>query len=215
MNVDLHTHSIISHDGGISEKDYKKVLDTGVLDCVAITDHNDISFAQKMHKELGERIIIGEEIDTQDGQIAGLFLTKRLHAWLSVSQAIREVREQGGLVYVPHPLQSWRNSINREKLEEVIGDIDIIEVFNSRTIKKSDTEKTLQFAQEKGIAMASSSDAHGYRGLGVAYSILSSQPTVENLVKLLKHADYKKGKAPILTRFAPKFHRVRHSIHNV
>lgn len=51
--VDLHTHSIISHDGGITASQYERILRTGELDCVAITDHNETSFARIMQKKIG------------------------------------------------------------------------------------------------------------------------------------------------------------------
>jgi len=44
--------------------DYKRMLQSGGLDYVAITDHNRIDFAQAAQAELGDSIIIGEEIMT-------------------------------------------------------------------------------------------------------------------------------------------------------
>jgi len=52
--VDLHTHSIISHDGELLLFQYEKVLQSGELDCIAITDHNETSFATNNAEELGD-----------------------------------------------------------------------------------------------------------------------------------------------------------------
>jgi Predicted metal-dependent phosphoesterases (PHP family) len=71
--VDLHTHSIASPDGSLNEDNYRKMLETGRLDCIAVTDHNTIAFAKELHANLGDRIIVGEEITTLDGEIIGLF----------------------------------------------------------------------------------------------------------------------------------------------
>ena len=60
--VDLHTHSKLSPDGSIEEKDYKKVLQTSSLDAIAITDHNTIEYAIYCQRILGKKIIVGEEI---------------------------------------------------------------------------------------------------------------------------------------------------------
>lgn len=73
--IDLHTHSILSHDGGIKTQEYEKVISELKLDFVAITDHNKIAFAKEMQDRLGERIIIGEEIMTSEGEIIDLFLS--------------------------------------------------------------------------------------------------------------------------------------------
>src|SRR6266852_4695389 len=102
--VDLHTHSQASLDGGLSAADYHNMLaqDNG-LQCVAVTDHNSIAFAQKLQAELGERIIVGEEITTAEGEIIGLYLKKTVPGGRSLAETVRSIKEQDGLVYVPHP----------------------------------------------------------------------------------------------------------------
>src|SRR5215467_13245977 len=100
--IDLHTHSIISQDGGITASQYEKVLQSGMLDCIAITDHNETSFARIMQKKLGDRIIVGEEIETTEGEIIGLYLHETIPGGISVDEAIASIKHQGGLVYVPH-----------------------------------------------------------------------------------------------------------------
>ena len=74
FKVDLHTHSSASHDGGISFEQYQLALSTGLLDAIAVTDHNSIETAQALHELLGDQIIVGEEIMTSQGEIIGLFL---------------------------------------------------------------------------------------------------------------------------------------------
>ncbi|MDA1317355.1 MAG: hypothetical protein O3B87_05045, partial [bacterium] len=100
--IDLHTHSVLSHDGGISELEYKSVLDAHILDFVAITDHNQIEFALQMHEQFPEKIIVGEEIKTNEGDIIGLFLTKLISPGLSSKKTVELIKDQDGLVYIPH-----------------------------------------------------------------------------------------------------------------
>jgi predicted metal-dependent phosphoesterase TrpH len=71
--IDLHTHSSASSDGGITADQYSKIISQNILDYVAITDHNKVSFAMKLSEELGDKIIVGEEIMTSEGEIIGLF----------------------------------------------------------------------------------------------------------------------------------------------
>ncbi len=77
IKTDLHTHSAASPDGSITVNQYKETLAKQTLDCIAITDHNRIDFALSLQQVLGpEKIIVGEEISTKQGDIIGLFLTK-------------------------------------------------------------------------------------------------------------------------------------------
>src|ERR1039457_5438980 len=103
FKVDLHTHSPASPDGGISADQYIEAISTGVLDCVAITDHNRINFAKKLNHSVGDKIIIGEEIMTSGGEIIGLYRNEQVPANLTPIDTIRIIKDQGGLVYIPHP----------------------------------------------------------------------------------------------------------------
>src|SRR5579859_2648799 len=94
--IDLHTHSIVSYDGGIREDEYKKLLTNNVIDFVAITDHNEIRFALMMQRRYGEQIIVGEEIMTAEGEIIGLFLKERIEPGLPVEETIQAIRMQRG-----------------------------------------------------------------------------------------------------------------------
>lgn len=207
--IDLHTHSIISYDGGIDEKGYQRILESGILDVVTITDHNEISFAQKLKVKLGEKIIVGEEIDTSDGQLIGLFLEEKIEPGLSPKQACRQIHEQGGIVYAPHPFEAIRLSMQRVVLENIVKDVDIIEVFNARGVMRGKPAEAQAFAEQFGLAMAASSDAHGIRGLGTSYSIAEQLPESKTIVHLLNNANFKKKYAPLLTYFSPKFNSLK------
>src|SRR5258706_6823038 len=111
MKIDLHTHSIFSPDGGITEKEYEEIISKKILDVIAITDHNRIGFAQKMQKKLGKSIIVGEEIWTSDGELIGLFLTKEIKPHLSLRETLKAIHDQDAIAYVPHPLDIFRKGI--------------------------------------------------------------------------------------------------------
>src|SRR5579863_72393 len=125
FKVDLHTHSIISQDGGVTAAQYEKILQTGELDCIAITDHNETSFARIMQKKFGNRIIIGEEISTKEGEIIGLYLHETIPGDISIDEAISSIKHQGGLVYIPHPYERFRKGLQQDTIERIAADIDI------------------------------------------------------------------------------------------
>src|SRR6185437_1772474 len=175
--IDLHTHSIISQDGGITAAQYEKILQSGELDCIAITDHNETSFARIMQKKLGERIIIGEEISTPEGEIIGLYLQETIPGDIDLDEAVASIKYQGGLVYIPHPFERIRKGLKSSSMERIKSDIDIVEVFNGRGRFRGKPKLAQKFAQEYHFPQAASSDAHGSKGLGFTSSNLTDFPT--------------------------------------
>lgn len=213
--IDLHTHSSTSPDGALLARHYQKALKQGVLDYIAITDHDSISLAQKLHGELGERIIVGEEITTREGEIIGLYLSGTVPARLSALDTVRAIHEQGGIVYIPHPFETVRKGISRATLDRIKENVDIIEVHNGRAIFQSRGGQASAWASRYGMPSASSSDAHGWRGWGKTYSLISDKPTAETLPSLLKNADYIIGTVGMLGVMYPKFNRLRKKVRRV
>ncbi|HEV8601126.1 MAG TPA: PHP-associated domain-containing protein [Patescibacteria group bacterium] len=212
FRLDLHTHSIISYDGGITLSQFRRIFSDGKISCAAITDHNEISFAQSLHSELGDKIIIGEEIKTKDGEIIGLFLTQRVEPNLTAEQTIEQIRSQNGLVYIPHPFEKTRSGISKTVLQRIASSIDIIEAFNARSREPWLASKTEEFARQHNVAQASSSDAHGLAGLGTALSLLSEMPTKQTLVALLRQAVLQKTRAPLWSLLDPTRNRIRRKL---
>jgi predicted metal-dependent phosphoesterase TrpH len=196
--IDLHTHSILSYDGGISRQEYIDALKNNTLDYIAITDHNEIDFALKLNKEYPENIIVGEEVMTNDGEIIGLFLTKHIPKHLSVPHTIELIKEQGGLVYIPHPFDLLRAGLGEDLLNKHLKDIDIIEIFNART-KLTGFDKTAKkYAEKHNLVSSSSTDAHIYITLGKAYNIVDGPVLKDNLISRLKDGDRKEVYATAL-----------------
>jgi len=205
---DFHTHSILSEDGGISEKYYEDVLNTGILDFIAITDHNKIDFAIKMNKKLGDKIIVGEEISTKEGHVIGLFLKKIIKPYLDIAKTVKLIKNQEGLVYIPHPFDIFRNGIGEKNLDLVKKDIDIIESFNSKVIVPNFNTKANNYAQKNEILQAVGSDAHSKSVLGRAFTGVSEKITKINLLYLLKNASFSK-KYSLLNYLDPKINKLK------
>jgi predicted metal-dependent phosphoesterase TrpH len=210
--IDLHTHSIISYDGGIVPQEYERLLQTKVLDVIAITDHNEISLAQRLHKSLGGQIIVGEEIGTKDGEIIGLFLQEKVSPGGSVLETIGEIAQQGGIVYVPHPFEVFRKGLKQEHVEKAADKIDIIEVFNGRGRWRNKNALAEAFAQKHALARAASSDSHGHAGIGWTYSVVYQLPNRKNLVSLLQNGQLERHYAPLVSYFDPIMNKVKNKI---
>jgi predicted metal-dependent phosphoesterase TrpH len=207
--LDLHTHSIASPDGALTLDQYRRMLDGGQLDFIAVTDHNRVDFAKQAHKVLGERIIIGEEIMTSQGELIGLFLSKQVPAGLSPEDTIKLIQSQGAIVYVPHPFETIRHAISHHCLNTIASSVQIMEIYNARAFMQDRSVEAIEWAEAHESAIAASSDAHGWAGWGKTYSLVASQPTKSNLVKLLKTPELSTRPVGFLGMLYPKYNRFR------
>jgi predicted metal-dependent phosphoesterase TrpH len=206
--LDLHTHSIISYDGGITDAQYAKIF-SDPKNIVAITDHNEVSQALELKQKFGEQVIVGEEILTDSGEIIGLFLNTLIPSKLSIADAISQIHSQGGLVYVPHPQELTRKGVSLAVLNRIADQIDILEIFNARSREPWLVRKNEEFTKSRSIAQAASSDAHSLSGFGTAYTEIDSIPNKENLVELIKKGVVEKKRAQLLSWLAPARNKFR------
>ena len=209
FKVDLHTHSKASPDSNLGVNDYyQMVMQSGDLDCVAVTDHNTLKYAkEQIQRAIGERIIVGEEVSTSDGHLIGLYLTEPIERGKTAAAAADEIHEQDGLVYVPHPGEKVRQGIAMVVLDRMPEKIDIVERYNGRKWSNRPGRRASKWAKDHGIAVAASSDAHGRHGWGSTYSVLAELPTRETLLELLADAQLVKGHVGLRGLLYPKFNR--------
>ena len=151
------------------EKIISRCLELGI-NCIAIADHGTAEGALKMQKMAPFPVIVAEEILTPHGEIMGMFLKETIPSGLSVEETIARIRAQDGLVNIPHPFETIRgSSLNSKLIEEIAGQIDLMEVLNSRSPFLANSAKAQAFAQKHGIAQGAGSDAHTLYEIGNAY----------------------------------------------
>lgn len=211
VHIDLHTHSTGSPDGSLSLADYAQALSSS-LDYIAITDHDEIYRAQVIQKELGNQIIIGEEITTSEGELVGLFLTKRVLSGQSALATAKAIRAQGGLVYVPHPFETVRKGMPRSVLDTLADVVDIVEAHNGRAFFQNKGPLATTWARLHSKPVCASSDAHGRRGLGTTMTTVAAAPTAKNLVELLQNGRLITARPPLFSLLYPKLNRFRGTI---
>ena len=170
LRADLHIHTADSMDSTTSvEQVVARCLEIGI-NCVAVTDHGAVANALRLKSMAPFPVIVGEEILTPHGEIMGLFLTERVPSPLPAQEAVARIKAQGGLVCIPHPFDRLRGSaLGGRMVEMLLPEIDIIEVFNSRTHLLRDLARALSFAQSHGLAASAGSDAHTPGEIGRAY----------------------------------------------
>jgi predicted metal-dependent phosphoesterase TrpH len=171
IEVDLHMHTDHSGDCATPVDVLINTARDRGLGAIAITDHNEVSGAleaRKLAEELGDiKVIVAEEMKTaEQGEVIGLFLEEKIPKGLTMAETIREIRAQGGLVYVPHPFDRFHSVPDYEHLLDIVEEIDLLEVFNPRVALTSFNEEAVRFAAKYRIVPAAGSDSHVAQGLG-------------------------------------------------
>jgi predicted metal-dependent phosphoesterase TrpH len=172
VRMDCHLHTVASGDARTTLDQLAERVEAVGLDVVCITDHHSLEAAQAaLARELGVRIIVGEEIRTPSGELIGLFLSERIPYVLPVAEVVRRIKAQGGLVYAPHPFDPVRAGLRRPVLEAlaIAGDLDIVEVFNAKIPDQAHNDAALELAHEFDLVPGVGSDAHDPHGVGAAY----------------------------------------------
>jgi predicted metal-dependent phosphoesterase TrpH len=160
-----------SGDSTTTPDEFAAAIGASGLDVVCITDHNAIDGAVELRDRLACRVIVGEELRTAAGEIIGLFLTRRVPMGISHIDAAKSIREQGGVVYIPHPFDPLRRNLTEAALYELAEAdlIDAVEVLNAKTSLSSLNRRAAEFAAEFGIVAGAGSDGHVPDALGAAY----------------------------------------------
>ncbi len=170
LKADLHIHTKYSMDCSTAlETIISRCLELGI-NCIAIADHGTAEGALKMKELAPFTVIVAEEILTPHGEIMGMFLKETIPSHISVEQAIFEIRAQGGLVCIPHLFDNIRGStLDSRTVAEIVKQIDVVEVFNSRSPFLNISAKAKAFAEKHSIAKSAGSDAHTPHEIGNAY----------------------------------------------
>jgi predicted metal-dependent phosphoesterase TrpH len=176
LKVDMHVHTMWSGDSTTTPDELAAGVATSGVAVICVTDHNAVAGAIELDGagDLGCRVIVGEEVRTTAGEIIGLFLTERIPFGLKPSEAAAMIRDQGGLVYVPHPFDPMRHCLAEPALRDLAaaGLVDAIEVINGKTSLDALNAQAAAVAHELGLAAGAGSDAHVAEAVGAAYAVV-------------------------------------------
>jgi predicted metal-dependent phosphoesterase TrpH len=178
VQVDFHTHTYGSGDAVTTVEDFAAAVEAAGLDVVCVTDHNAVRVAHELvpllDRDLGVRVIVGEEIKTHDGELIGLFLSERVSFGLPTAQAATAVRDQGGVTYVPHPIGPRSHAMAADDVTRLAraGLLDAVEVFNSRNPADSINAAAAALAVDLDLPGGVGSDAHYPEEIGAARLVM-------------------------------------------
>ena len=170
ITVDLHLHTEWSHDCAIPADELVEHAEAIGLGGIAVTDHNVFGGAlETLEAARGSELLVipGEEVKTDgQGEVIGLFLEEEIPRGLSFGDTISAIREQGGLVYLPHPFDRLHAIPDPATLHRHLAEIDVFEVYNARLLRDSFNDEALRFARKYRLLQGAGSDAHVLQGLG-------------------------------------------------
>jgi len=194
------------------ERIAERCLQRGI-NCIAVADHNTIAGAFRLKEIAPFKVIVAEVILTLVGEIMGLFLSEAVPPALSPQETISRIRDQGGLVAIPHPFGRsvpWHHNVLVSP--EVLSQVDIIEAFNSRTPLSGSTRRAAMLAKEQGKAASAGSDAHTLAEIGRAYVQMPDFSGPEDFLASLAQGQIVGRKSSYLAHFASTWAKTRRRI---
>ena len=188
LKIDFHVHSSASYDCEMSIDEIVKQARINDIQIICITDHSKLGVNTGFHDDIF--IVAGEEIKTQDGEISGLYLKNEVPPGLSPLETIRQIKDQCGLVYIPHPFDIYRKGrIAYNTLLEIIDTVDIIEAGNSKSLTPLEFYIARFFAEKHNKVISAGSDAHYRHDIGSSHVIFESDTipvTAETMLQLFR-----------------------------
>jgi predicted metal-dependent phosphoesterase TrpH/glycosyltransferase involved in cell wall biosynthesis len=168
--ADLHLHTKWSHDCIVEPADLVMYAEAIGLGAIAVTDHNAIGGARDASRLVEEReliVIPAEEVKTDSqGEVIGLFLEDEIPRGLSFADTVAAIRDQGGLVYLPHPFDRLHAIPDAATIHRHLADIDVFEVYNARLLFDAYNDEAVRFAAKYNLTVGAGSDAHVLQGVG-------------------------------------------------
>jgi predicted metal-dependent phosphoesterase TrpH len=168
--ADLHLHTSWSHDCQIPVEELLDHAEAEGLGAIAVTDHNVFGGAREAVEQARARdlvVIPGEEVKTADqGEVIGLFLSEEIPRGLSFGETVDAIRDQGGIVYLPHPFDRLHAIPEPATLHRHLAQVDVLEVYNARLLFEAYNDEALRFARKYDLTMGAGSDAHVLQGVG-------------------------------------------------
>ncbi len=179
--ADLHIHSLAS-DGLNSPKQILEYVEEETdLDVIAITDHDEVSGALEARTLWAKGaysfdLVVGEEITTQSGHLLALDISSCIRMLQPLERTIHEIRAQGGLVIVPHPLAWYSAGLRRWRIESIMRQpekmhFDGMESFNATVAGRRTNREAIALTNAWGLGHVGGSDSHDLRTIGSARTL--------------------------------------------
>jgi predicted metal-dependent phosphoesterase TrpH len=169
VKSEFHCHTIYSKDSQVTIRAIISTCQQKGIQRLVITDHNNIQGAIIAHELDPVRFIIGEEINTQQGELLGIFIKEQIPSGLPASKTLELLHSQAAFISVSHPFDTFRQGHwDIDDLLNIVPGIDAIEIFNSRCLNPHFNTLAGEFAQRYRLLGTVGSDAHSTGEIGTA-----------------------------------------------
>ena len=197
IRVELHCHTCASKDSLVTPERLLRYCEKKGIHKIAITDHNVIDAALAMKTMEPERVIVGEEIQTSQGELIGYFMSEWVPPGLEPQETIRRLRDQGAVIAVPHPFDRMRGPQWTEaQLEMITPYVDALETFNARCLNNQPNLRARAYARAHHLLETVGSDAHSLWEIGRASLKLPDFNNPEEFNAALKEAEPRSRLSP-------------------
>ncbi|TVP74449.1 MAG: dephospho-CoA kinase [Gemmatimonadales bacterium] len=198
IRLDLHLHTRGSWD---CLSDPEEVLDRARargIHRIAVTDHDRLSVALELAERFPEHVIAGEEVKTAEGvDVIGWYLSREIPGRTPAREVCTQIREQGGLVYLPHPFARGKGGSGR-LAEALAPHLDAVEVFNARLQSAHRNRRAAAFSVQHDLPGGAGSDAHTVGEVGYTFvEVPHHASTPEHLLEALRHGRVHGRRAPL------------------
>ena len=172
VRVDLHSHSMWSGDCTTTPDELAEGVAASGIDVLCLTDHGTINGAVELADAAavpGDRRPGGPHPLGRDHRA----VPHRAHPDRAPPVEVAEaIRDQGGLVYIPHPFDPLRANLAEDALVDLLdrGLVDAMEGRNAKTSLEHLNRRAQEVAAEHGVAVGAGSDAHVPDAIGAAYA---------------------------------------------
>lgn len=208
LKADLHIHTSSSFDCRMTADEIiARCLSKGI-NCIAITDHGTVEGGLQVQKKAPFTVIVGEEVRTTEGELMGLFLKQTIPDGLPLIESALRIKEQGGIVGVPHPFDPFRGlKKTGRNLESLLNYLDLLEVFNSRSLMFDGAGKARRFCLEHKLPGSAGSDAHTPGEIGTSYVEMEDFSSAASFLTSLSHGQIKGKRSSPLVHLRTFHHR--------
>jgi len=191
----LHVHTNYSADSNVSPEELVATACRQGVDCVAVTDHNVIDGALAVRAAAGGlRVIVGEEITTVDGHLLGLFLDQAVSPRLPVEETIERIRDQGGLVFAPHPFACLCDNSLGRTVQRLAPLLDAVEIHNAQNPFWWEDTQAARFAHRHDLIPYVGDDAHVRGYLAASYQMMPDFDGSQSFLAALREAELCRGR---------------------
>ena len=183
FEMDFHVHSCYSPDSLLKPARIIKAAKKRGLSGVVVTDHNTVKGGietRKLVREDNFIVIVGAEIATDIGDVIGLFIEQEIKSRDFVG-VVAEIKQQGGIVVLPHPYRTFRFSSNIDS--KIITNVDIIEGFNARSKSDGFNLRACELAVRVGKPVTGGSDAHFANEVGNGRTVFHNIPLTLDAIR--------------------------------